>query len=152
MPSTSATQLIFFIAAILIAVSLVGVFTVVTNDLKDALENRAETERTSVRSKVEIINDLVAMPYNNTSKTMDVYIKNVGAQRLFPNDPLRLIDGIDHNYTWRMVGGGTNWTQGATAVFTVKDCRFSAYTDHAVKVSCSYGAMDRKEFRIGALP
>jgi flagellar protein FlaG len=152
MPSTSATQLIFFIAAILIAVSLVGVFTVVTNDLKDALGNRAETERTAVLSKVEIINDLVAMPYNNTSKTMDVYIKNVGAQRLFPNDTLMLIDGIDHNYTWRMVGGGTNWTQGATVVFTVKDCRFSAYTDHAVKVSCSYGAMDRKEFRIGALP
>ena len=152
MPSTSATQLIFFIAAILIAVSLVGVFTVVTNDLKDALGNRAETERTAVLSKVEIINDLVAMPYNNTSKTMDVYIKNVGAQRLFPNDTLMLIDGIDHNYTWRMVGGGTNWTQGATVVFTVKDCRFSAYTDHAVKVSCSYGAMDRKEFRIGVLP
>jgi len=152
MPSTSATQLIFFIATIFIALSLVGVFTVVTNQLKDALENRAETERESVRSKVEVINDLVAMPYNNTTKTLDIYVKNAGTQRLFPNDTLMLIDGVDHNYTWRMVGGGTNWTQGVTVVFTVKDCYFSAYTDHAVKVSCSYGAMDRKEFRIGALP
>jgi len=152
MPSTSATQLIFFIAAIFIALSLVGVFTVVTNELKDALENRADTERIQLRSKVEIINDLVAMPFNNTSKTLDIYVKNVGTQRLFPNDTLMLIDGVDHNYTWRMVGGGANWTQGATVVFTVKDCYFSAYTDHAVKVSCSNGAFDRKEFRIGALP
>lgn len=152
MPATSATQLIFFIAAIFIAISLVGVFTVVTNELKDALENRAETERTSVRSKVEVINDLVAMPYNNTTKTLDVYVKNVGSQRLFPNDTLMLIDGVDHNYTWKMVGGGANWTQGATVVFTVKDCYFSAYTDHRVKVSCSYGAFDNKDFRIGALP
>jgi archaellum component FlaG (FlaF/FlaG flagellin family) len=152
MPATSATQLIFFIAAIIIALSLVGVFTVVTDQLKDALQNRAESERLSVRSKVEIINDLVAMPYNNTTKALDIYVKNVGGQRLFPNQTLVLIDGIDHNYTWRVVGGSANWTQGLTVVLTVEDCAFSADTDHAVMVTCSYGAQDRKEFRIGALP
>jgi hypothetical protein len=35
---------------------------------------------------------------------------------------------------------------------TVEDCYFAAYSDHSVKVSTSYGASDRKEFRIGALP
>ncbi len=152
MPATGASHLIFFIAAIFIALSLVAAFVVVTDNLKDALESRARSEQSSIRSRVEIVNDLVSMPYNNTSKTLDLYVKNVGTERLDPNQTLVLIDGIDHNYTWRIVGGYQNWTQGLTVVFTVEDCYFSAYTDHAAKVSCSNGAADSKEFRIGALP
>jgi flagellar protein FlaG len=152
MPATAASHLIFFIAAIFIAISLVAAFVVVTDNLKDALESRSRTEQTSIRSRVEIVNDLVSMPYNNTSKTLDLYVKNVGTERLDPNETLVLIDGVDHNYTWRIVGGYQNWTQGLTAVLTVEDCYFSADTDHAAKVSCSNGAADSKEFRIGTLP
>jgi len=152
MPATSATHMIFFIAAVIIAIGVVGAITLVTYDLKDALENRSHTEQSAIRSRVEVVNDLVAMPYNNTSKTLDIYVKNIGTQRLDPADTLVLIDGVDHNYTYRIVGGGTNWTQGRTVVLTVKDCNFKANSDHSVKVACSNDAMDRKEFRIGALP
>ena len=152
MPDNSATHLIFFIEAIIIALTLVGVFTLVINDFSDAIKNRSDAEQRSVRSRVEIINDLVAMPYNNTSKTMDVYVKNTGTERLDPNQTIIFIEGVHHNYTFRIIGGGVNWTASVTVIFTVKDCYFSANTDHTVKVACDNGASDGKKFRIGSLP
>jgi archaellum component FlaG (FlaF/FlaG flagellin family) len=152
MPANSATHLIFFIAAVIIALTLVGAFILVINNLTDAMENMSVTEQKSIRSRVEIVNDLVAMPYNNTSKTVDIYVKNTGAERLDANRTLILMDGVNATYTWKMVGGGSNWTVGTTAVFTCAGQYYSANTDHSVKVIAQYGASDRKEFRIGSLP
>ena len=152
MPANSATHLIFFIAAVIIALTLVGAFVVVIDNLSDAMENRASSEQRSIRSRVEIINDLVAMPYNNTSKELDIYVKNIGAERLDPNATLVLIDGVDVNYTYRVVGGGSEWVPGGTVVLTCQSVSFTANSDHSVKVVCSHGAWDRKEFRIGSLP
>ena len=84
MPATSATHMIFFIAAVIIAIGVVSAIVLVTDGLKDALESRASTEQSAIRSRVEVVNDLVAMPYNNTSKTLDVYVKNIGTTRLDP--------------------------------------------------------------------
>jgi archaellum component FlaG (FlaF/FlaG flagellin family) len=152
MPATGATHLIFFIAAMVIASALVGGFYVVIQDLNDAMEERSLAEQNSIRSRVEIINDLVAMPYNNTSKELTLYVKNTGAQMLDPNRTVVFIDGFDHNFTWRLVGGVSRWTPGVTLELTVESCYFTALSDHSVKVSTSYGASDRKEFRIGTLP
>jgi len=152
MPGTGATHLIFFIAAMVIASALVGGFYAVIDNLNDGMVARSDAERKSIRSRVEIINDLVAMPFNNTSKELTVYVKNTGAQRLDPNQTIVFIDGLHHNHTYAIIGGGGNWTPGVTVKFVVEDCYFSAFSDHGLKVSTSYGASDRKDFRIGALP
>ena len=152
MPATGATHLIFFIAAMVIASALVGGFYVVIDNLNDGMVARSEAEQKSIRSRVEIINDLVAMPYNNTSKELIVYVKNTGAERLDPNQTVVFIDGLHHNSTVKLLGGAGNWTPGVTLEVTVEDCYFAADSDHSVKVSTSYGASDRKTFKIGALP
>ncbi|MCK5253726.1 MAG: hypothetical protein KAQ96_12290 [Thermoplasmata archaeon] len=152
MAATSATHLIFFIAATMLAVVLVGSFAYIINDLNDAMEARGVAESKSIRSRVEIINDLVAMPYNNTSKELTVYVKNTGVQRLDPDQTVVFIDGLYHNSTWRIIGVSGNWSQGGTLELVVEDCYFSAWSDHSLKVSTSYGASDRKDFRIGTLP
>ena len=89
---------------------------------------------------------------NLKTKTIDIYVKNTGAERLDPNRTLILIDGMNVTYTYKIVGGGTNWTVGATAVFTCTNQNYSANTDHSLKVIAQYGASDRKQFRIGSLP
>jgi len=152
MPATGATHLIFFIAAMVIASALVGGFYVVIEDLNDGMVARSDAEQKSIRSRVEVINDLVAMPYNNTSKELVVYVKNTGAQGLDPNLTVVFIDGFHHNFTWRLVGGAAEWMPGSTVELVVEDCYLAPMSDHSVKVSTSYGASDRKEFRIGALP
>ena len=91
------------------------------------------------------------MPYNNTSKELTLYVKNTGLVTMDPNETLVLMAGLHHNYTYSVVGGG-NWTPGKTVEYTVKDCYFSSYTDHSVKVIASHGASDRKDFRIGFVP
>ena len=148
MPATSATHLIFFIAAIGIAVVLVSSFTYVINDLNDAMESRGVAESKSIRSRIEIINDLTAMNYDDVNDEIDIYIKNTGAQILYPNQTLMLMDGLDHNYTITYVGGATEWTPGVTVIFTVEDVVFTSGTDHTVKAIASFGASDRKEFRV----
>ncbi len=152
MPATGATHLIFFIAAMVIASALVGGFYVVIDNLNDGMVERSIAEQRAIRSRVEIINDLVAMPYNNTSKELVVYVKNTGAERLDPDSTVVFIDGMHHNYTWRLVGGAGNWTSGVTLELVVEDCYFPAFSDHSVKVSTSFGASDRKEFSVRALP
>jgi archaellum component FlaG (FlaF/FlaG flagellin family) len=152
MPTNTASHLIFFIAAIFIALAVVGAITLVMDSLIDSIENRAETEQKAIRSRVEIVNDAAAMPYNNTSKTVDIYVKNIGRERLDPNQTLILIDGVNKNYTYKIVGGSKNWTQGLTVIFTVKSVNFTANSDHTVKVICDNGALDKKAFKIGSLP
>jgi flagellar protein FlaG len=152
MPATGATHLIFFIAAIIIATALVGGFYVVIDNLNDGMVARSDAEQKSIRSRVEIINDLVAMPYNNTSKELTVYVKNTGAQRLEPNQTVVFIDGLHHDSTWTIIGGSGNWTPGVTLELVVEDCYFSSDTDHGLKVVASYGASDRKNFGIRTLP
>ncbi len=151
MPTNTASHLIFFIAAIFIALAVVGAMVMVMDDLIDAIETRGESEQKTIRSRVEIVNDAAAMPYNNSSKTVDIYVKNTGTERLDPNMTLILIDGVDKTYTYKIVGGYKNWTQGLTVVYTVKSVSFSANTDHTVKVSCQYGPWDQKKFKIGSL-
>ena len=152
MPATGATHLIFFIAAMVIASALVGGFYVAIDNLNDGMVARSDAEQKAIRSRVEIINDLVAMPFNNTSKVLTVYVKNTGTETLDPNQTIVFIDGMHHNFTFNIIGGGGNWSQGVTVELLVEDCYFSAFTDHGLKVSTTYAASDRKDFRIGALP
>lgn len=150
MPTNTASHLIFFIAAIFIALAVVGAITMVMDDLIDSITNRSDQEQKTIRSRVEVVNDAGAMPYNNTSKTVDIYVKNIGRERLDPNQTLILIDGVDKNFTYKIVGGSKNWTPGLTVVYTVKSVSFSPNTDHTVKVICDNGAWDKKAFKIGS--
>ncbi|HID73681.1 MAG TPA: flagellar protein G, partial [Thermoplasmata archaeon] len=93
MPSTAVSQIIFFIASIVVATMVVGGLFVVTQDFTDALEDRGHTNAEKLRTRILIVNDPVAMPYNNTTGELHVYVKNIGMREIGMGSIAILLDG-----------------------------------------------------------
>jgi archaellum component FlaG (FlaF/FlaG flagellin family) len=145
MSDSGTTQVIFFVAAIVVAGSLSGVFIGLSSNMANAVENRANNFSDKLDTSIKIINDPAFMPYNNTSLTL--YIKNTGSIPLLPTDLLVLIDGQDQNSSsWTIMGGLSQWVPGL--VLEIHLNIILANGDHTAKVVVSNGISDSMGFRI----
>ena len=115
MASVSASHLILFIASMMIAASVAGVFTNSIGQLSGALSEQGLDVSSDVRTDVEIISDSGSDAiYENG--TITLYVKNTGTERLAadPGAMDILVDGrfvTEYNVT-RADGSGA-WTPGA---------------------------------------
>jgi archaellum component FlaG (FlaF/FlaG flagellin family) len=145
MSDSGTTQIIFFVAAVVVAGSLSGVFIGLSSNMANAVENRANNFSDKLDTSIKIINDPAFMPYNNTNLTL--YIKNTGSIPLLPTDLLVLIDGQDQNSSsWTIMGGSSQWVPGL--VLEIHLNIILANGDHTAKVVISNGISDSMGFRI----
>lgn len=88
MASVSATHLVLFIAAILISAAIAGTVTESATRVGSAIEAESGLEADHVDAEIEVVSDAESPSavYNNTSDTLTLYVKNVGARTL-PADP-----------------------------------------------------------------
>ena len=147
MPGTAISHMIFFIASIVVATMVVGGLYVVSQDFIDALEEKGQANSDSLRTTVVILNDPVAMPYDNVTDELHVYVKNVGQRGIDIASVLVFVDGfpmVPDNAT--VVGGGV-WTPGTTldVIVTVT----IADGDYSLKVTVEHGSSDSIWFRTG---
>lgn len=85
MASVSVSHLILFIASMVIAASVAGVFTTSVEDLSQAIDDRGVQVSDNVRTSIDIISDSGSDNiYDDTENTTTVYVKNTGSQRLNP--------------------------------------------------------------------
>lgn len=93
MASVSVSQLILFIAAMLVATSVAGLLTNTVDDISEAIEEQGLSTSDDIRSDITIINDAGATQTNNGNVTL--YIKNTGNSDLStqPKDIDILING-----------------------------------------------------------
>jgi flagellar protein FlaG len=91
--SVSVSQLILFIAAMLVAASVAGLLTSTVNDIGDAIEDQGLATSDDIRSDITIINDAGAT--EKTSGNVTLYVKNTGNSDLStqPEDIDILING-----------------------------------------------------------
>ena len=147
MPGTSISHMIFFVASIVVATMVVGGLYVVSQDFIDALEEKGQANSDSIRTRIVILNDPVAMPYNETTDELHVYVKNVGTRGIEIQSVLVFVDGfpvVPDNAT--VVGGG-EWTPGTTLDVTVTVT--IADGDHSLKVTAEHDSSDSMWFRTG---
>ena len=145
MSDSGTTQVIFFVAAIVVAGALSGVFIGLSSNMANAVENRANNFSDKLDTSIKVINDPAFMPYNNS--TLTLYIKNTGSIPLLPTDMLVLIDGKDQNSSsWTIIGGSAQWVPGL--VLEVRLNIILANGDHTAKVVISNGISDSMGFRI----
>lgn len=145
MSDSGTTQVIFFVAAIVVAGSLSGVFIGLSSNMANAVEKRANNFSDKLDTSIKVINDPAFMPYSNSSLTL--YIKNTGAIPLLPTDLLVLIDGKDQNSSsWTIMGGSGQWVPGL--VLEIHLSIILANGDHTAKVVISNGISDSMGFRI----
>jgi archaeal flagellar protein FlaG len=145
MSDSSTTQVIFFVAAIVVAASLAGVFIGLSSNMAQAVEKRANNFSDKLDTSIKIINDPLVVPYEDSNLT--VYIKNTGSNQILPTDILVMIDGKDQNSSsWTILGGSEVW--GPSVVLEVHLNIILANGDHTAKVVVSNGISDSLGFRI----
>jgi len=85
MASVSVSHLILFIASMIIAAGVAGVFTTSVEDLSNAIDERGVQVSDNVRTSIDIISDSGSDNiYDDATSTTTIYVKNTGSQRLNP--------------------------------------------------------------------
>jgi archaellum component FlaG (FlaF/FlaG flagellin family) len=140
---TTATQLIFFIAATVVATAAAGVMAGTVTDLVGKAQQRSDSFSEELVSEVKIINDpsrVVASP------TTVIYVRNTGDVLLDYTQATVIIDGTVVTVTNSLLGGETSFRTGAVAQYTYSSSLASG--DHRVSVSMHNGVHDELRFRV----
>lgn len=140
---TTSTQLIFFIAATVVATATAGIFTSVVTDLTGKASIRARSFGDEIASQVKIINDPNAVV---TSPDTIFYVKNTGSTTLDWFNMTVLVDGTVVTTTKALMGSETSFRTGAVTQVTYDPTL--AAGDHRVAVSMENGVHDELRFRI----
>ena len=142
MASVSVSHMILFIASILVAASVVGVFTDSITQVSEAIDQRGISVSENVRTDIEIISDSGSgqvyredLGSDNTDHVV-IHVKNTGSEtlRAEPGQMDVFIDGryyqSEPNVT--LVSGGSSWRTGEVA--EVNMTKTLDPGDHRVKV------------------
>jgi flagellar protein FlaG len=151
MPATSASHMIFFIAAIVVATAITGVLITTTYKFSDSIEKRGGDIGDQIGTDIEIINDEAAMPYNASNNTLTVYVMNTGSTIInFDNATvIVMINGTFYdNLTFVLPSGITQWGPNVVITIVVGDVTLPD-ADYRLKVVVAGGADDKIIFRIG---
>ena len=78
--SLTGTHVIFFIASVIIAGAVSGVFVAVTYDVSNSLSNRGERVQEQLDTEFKIINDPDNIPMSGSNYLF--YLKNIGGKEI----------------------------------------------------------------------
>ncbi len=147
MAGTSVSHLIFFIASVFIAMSVVGVMTVNVSSITSAYTVNSRVFSEQLRTDITIINDPEVIPSSSGNYTF--YVKNTGRVELDPNYISVFIDGgyvnVSGNVTVKE--GGDVWRTGYVIGINVSTSLVSS-GDHRLRVVTENGVSDTMSFKI----
>jgi len=138
MASVSVSHLILFIASMLIAASVAGVFTSSVEELAGAIDDRGVQVSDNVRTDVEIISDGGSdNVYDATADNVTLLVKNIGTNDLVVSDTQIdvLINGRfqgSGDVGIELLGDGETWSPDEVVRLTVNQSLASG--DHRAKV------------------
>jgi len=134
MASVSVSQLIIFIASMMIAASVAGVFTNSVGQLSSAVSEQGLDVSSDVRTNVEIISDSGSEVHDGS--TITLHIKNTGSEQLgaTPGQMDVIVNGTfvtDYDVTLEP-NGGQSWDPGDVVRLDINTGLSPG--DHRVKV------------------
>ncbi|MEF8786248.1 MAG: flagellar protein G [Haloarculaceae archaeon] len=141
MASVSISHMILFIASMLIAASVAGVFTTSVDRLSGAIDDQGLQVSDDVRTDVEVISDngTGACVYNcDGNGNLTLLVKNTGSRQLSaqPDQVDVLIDGQftpASDKTVTVLGESDTWDRGVVVRINVSAPELSS-GDHRAKV------------------
>ena len=141
MASVSVSHMILFIASMLVAASVAGVFTATVGQLSNAIDDQGLQVSQDVRTDVEIISDSgsSAVYDSDGADNITIHVKNTGTETL-PADPTAVnvfVNGqfeTDVGVTLR--AEGVNWRPSTVLELEIdrSDSQLISSEDHRVKV------------------
>ncbi len=151
MASVSVSHMILFIASMLIAASVAGVFTTSVDDIADAIEDQGPAVSDQVRTSIDIISDSGSDAiYNETEEEITILVKNTGSSNIVPDttDIDVLVNGQfvgADDLEFELLGEGQTWSSSEVIRITVSQSLEPG--DHRILINVN-GGEDTIEFRI----
>ena len=150
MASVSVSHLILFIASMMIAASVAGVFTSSIGQLSGALSEQGLDVSSDVRTDVEIISDSGSDAIYDGNGNITLFIKNTGTETLAVDPGVMdiLVNGqFATTYEVSRVEGSGSWQQGDVVRVVIDPPQDSLSGDVRVQVTIN-GDEEVFEFRI----
>lgn len=139
---TTSTQLIFFIAATVLAVATAGILSGVVVDLSGKASIKGKALGDELQSEVQIIND----PSIVANNPVLYYVKNTGSITLDHTSITVVVDGVIVTTTNTLLDGETEFRSGAVAQLSYATNQ--AAGDHYVQVVMENGVSDEIRYRM----
>ncbi len=151
MASVSVSHMILFIASMLIAASVAGVFTTSVDDIADAIEEQGPAVSDQVKTNIDIISDSGSDAiYDEESEEITILVKNTGSSNIVPDttDINVLVNGqfvAADDLTFELLGEGNTWSSSEVIRITINQQLDAG--DHRVLINVN-GGEDIIEFRV----
>ncbi|WP_135609954.1 flagellin [Methanococcoides sp. AM1] len=148
---TAITHMIFFIAAILIAMTVIVVMTSNVQSLTGATASSSKVLSEQIKTDITIISDPEIIPYNSTSKEYTFYAKNTGRTDLDTEYLDVFIDGLyvdQENLEMDFFDQDVLWRPGDTLEINMKVTTEMTEGDHRILIAAENGKSDSMDFRI----
>ena len=137
MASVSVSHMILFIASMLVAASVAGVFTDTVGELSGAIDDQGLQVSEDVRTDVEIISDSGSTNvYDDASNTTTIHVKNTGSETLGASaDAVNVfVDGrFETDVTVTLLDGASSWRGGEVVRVEVVE-GLTTGQDHRIKL------------------
>lgn len=141
----SASHTIFFIAAIVISVGVVGAFQTNVSKFSGDINSRSETVSNELTTDIRIINDAGDMPNN----PLVLYVMNSGTRSLDPNQTVVLVNGQAHtNLAFDVLETSEDVVRSGYVLQVTVTGLNLASGDHRAKVIVGHGVADTLRFHI----
>ncbi|MFA4957007.1 MAG: flagellar protein G [Candidatus Methanoperedens sp.] len=143
----SATQMVFFITSVIIALSVVGAIFMNIQSLSSAVIISSKTLTEQLKTDITVINDPEIIP-NSSGIYYTFYVKNTGVQELGTKYINVIIDGniiSDNDLNKTIIEGGQTWLTGD--VLQINTTVTLTAGNHNLRVITSSGIEDTFSFR-----
>ena len=144
----SATQMVFFISSVIIALSVVGAIFMNVQSLSSAVIIGSKTLSEQLKTDITVINDPEIIP--NSSEIYTFYVKNTGVQDLGTKYISVIIDGTiisDDNLNKTIIDGGQTWLTGDVLMINATVSLDPGNHNHNLRIITSNGIEDTFLFR-----
>jgi len=147
---TAITHMIFFIAAIIIAMGVVAILSANVQSITGATSSSSKVLSEQLKTDITVISDPEVIPYN-ASTGYTFYAKNTGKSELAPGYVDVIVDGTliaPANVTLSVQDGDTVWRPGDVLVIEViTDPDPLASGDHRIRVVAENGKSGSMSFK-----
>jgi len=142
--SASSTQLIFFIAALVVASAVVGTVAKGVMDITNGIGEKGDLIDKQLKTDITIIND----PENVPNNPVKIYVKNIGSVTLNQSMVSIILNGTAETSFTTSVSGGTGsyWSPSSTLTITISTTLPSG--DYTVIITTENGVKDSLDFTI----
>ncbi|MCX9083909.1 MAG: flagellar protein G [Candidatus Methanoperedens sp.] len=143
---SSATELIFFITSVIIAMSVVGALFMNVESITGASTISSKTLTEQLKTDITIINDPRIIYYSGGNYSF--YVKNTGTQELVTDYVTVLLDGkmIPETDLNKTVDGSQTWKTGDVLIIKAKVTLSTG--DHNLRIITQNGIEDTFPFTI----